>query len=88
MRSGKGENSWDCDDDGTYGLYCCWDKSLPIPTWQNTEECLELAVNMYVKGVLKDARRYGTTDKENRGFNLEDVYTYIGIKKEDKNESE
>lgn len=43
---GKGENSWDCDDDATFGLSC------PAHT-------LEDAVGETVKCVLKSRRRYG-----------------------------
>jgi hypothetical protein len=80
MRAGKGENSWDCGDDGTFGMHRSWEKPLPVPTWQNTDVCAKLAVVIYVKEVFKDAKRYGTAEKENRGFSLEDDFKYIGSK--------
>jgi hypothetical protein len=43
---GKGENSWDCDDDATYSLTC-----------QATTP--EAAVAKMVESVLRDRRRYG-----------------------------
>lgn len=45
--SGKGENSWDCGDDGLYGLSC--DATTP-----------EEAVGRVVASVLKSRRKYGT----------------------------
>lgn len=77
MHSGKGENSWDCGDDATYGLYCSWDKNKP--SWKNSKESMKLAVDYYVEHVLKDTKRYGGSESE-RGVKNSDVYVYIGRK--------
>lgn len=44
--AGKGENSWDCDDDGIYGM-------------GTNEATVGGAVGEYVKAVLKNRERYG-----------------------------
>ncbi len=77
MRSGKGENSWDCGDDGCYGLSGGWDKSEP--SWMKPNEHLKLAVDYYVGHVMKDAKRYGSGSGD-RGINYKDEYVYIGRK--------
>ena len=43
---GKGENSWDCDDDATFGL-CC------------KADTVEEGIGKFVQSVLRDRRRYG-----------------------------
>jgi len=78
MVSGKGENSWDCGDDGTFGLSAPWRFDI-IPNWTNRQECIRLAIQYYVDGVLKDAFRYGGSSSE-RGVNRDSVYSYIGTK--------
>ncbi len=78
MISGKGENSWDCGDDATYGLYAPW-KSKVIPSWNNQKECAEIALKMYTDGVLRDAKKYGGSESE-RGIKSKDGYTYIGFR--------
>jgi hypothetical protein len=50
--SGKGENSWDCGDDGLYGC--------------GSSGTMEDAIGHTVTSVLKSRRRYGETD-ETRG---------------------
>ena len=76
--SGKGENDWDCGDDGTYGLYCGWDG--PVPGWDNRQDLARLATDKYVAGVLKDAKRYGGSQSD-MGINSKDVYEYVGWKR-------
>lgn len=77
LYSGKGENSWDCGDDGTYGLSMDW-KYLK-PTWENKNECARLAIDYYVESVLKNAKRYGGSSSD-RGINKNSIYKFIGIK--------
>lgn len=77
MRSGKGENSWDCGDDGTFGMGAPW--KGPAPRWDNMKETVPAAVALYVDHVLKDAKKYGGSDGE-RGIRASDVYEYIGRK--------
>lgn len=77
MRSGKGENSWDCGDDGSYGLSTRWEGSQIH--WKNMKELQEQATWLYVESVLKDSKRYGGSNSE-RGIRSSDTYTYIGKK--------
>lgn len=76
MRSGKGENSWDCDDDGSFGMSMPW-KHSEIPNFSNLEKCNELAVKDYVNSALKDAKRYGSGSGP-RGIKSTDQFAYIG----------
>jgi hypothetical protein len=47
---GKGENSWDCGDDGLFGMYC-------------QANSVEEAIGKVVASSLKDRRRYGQTSE-------------------------
>ena len=76
MRAGKGENSWDCGDDGTFGSHGPWRHVRP--TWMNRAEIAKLAVEDYVKSVLKDAKKYGRGDGE-QGISAADAFEYIGM---------
>lgn len=49
--SGKGENSWDCGDDGIYG--CSFDVSV------SGQETIEGAINAYIAKVIENRKRYG-----------------------------
>lgn len=77
MFSGKGENSWDCGDDAIYGMSYSWDHL--IPNWQNTNECINLATEDYIKHVLKNAKRYGGSDSET-GIRASLPYSIVGRK--------
>lgn len=79
--SGKGENSWDCGDNGSYGLGMPWKHALP--SWQESsrEETAKLACDEYVTHVLEQAGRYGSSKSE-KGISSKDVYEYIGFKKD------
>lgn len=77
MIAGKGENSWDIDDDGSFGMSAPWDG--PRVTWKNRDECAEIAVRYYVNSALKDARRYGSGSGD-RGISRDDSFQYIGRK--------
>lgn len=79
MHSGKGENSWDCGDDGTYGLSCAWKHAPPTWKYDDVKFAAEIATSIYVEGVLKDAKRYGGSSSAT-GINSKDVYEYIGLK--------
>ena len=83
MYSGKGENSWDCGDDGSYGLHCSWPYELP--TYKTVERDLELAVELYVEHVMDDVRRYGGSSSE-RGVSRDAVFKYIGPEKKETGE--
>lgn len=75
MRSGKGENSWDCGNDGTYGLGAEW--KFNIPSWENVAESKKLAVAYYVDHVLKDAKKYGSGSGD-LGIKASDFFEYVG----------
>lgn len=75
MRSGKGENSWDCGDDGIFGLTTQW--NYDRPNWSNRDEMAKLAAQEYVAEVLKDAKRYGGSSGE-RGIRSSDSFEYVG----------
>lgn len=51
MFAGKGENSWDCDDDAIFGM-------------GSSERTCAGAVGEYIKAVLKNRERYGQPRKE------------------------
>jgi hypothetical protein len=79
MRRGKGENSWDCDDDGSFGLHTGW--KFESPTWQNRDKCAELAVRYYVDSAKKEAKKYGSGSGP-RGIKSDSEFTYIGRRQE------
>lgn len=57
MRAGKGENSYDCDDDAIFGL--SRDYKGPEPTWQNKKAVFEWCCRRYCEEAFKDIRKYG-----------------------------
>jgi hypothetical protein len=86
MRAGKGENSWDCGDDGSFGLTMQWKHVRP--TWMNVDEVARLAIAEYVDDARKDAKRYGSGSGE-RGIKSIDTFEYIGrVKMNDQGSSE
>lgn len=74
MRAGKGENSWDCDDDGSFGIHMPWKHERP--TWQNRKESVRLAVKDYILSAQKDAKRYGSGSGE-RGIKASDTFEVL-----------
>lgn len=79
MHAGKGENSWDCDDDGAFGVSKAWGHERP--TWLNREAMAKIAVQEYAENCLKDAARYGSGSGE-RGARKSDAFEYIGREKQ------
>ena len=75
MRSGKGENSWDCGDDGTYGLTQPWTHERP--SWTNRAAVTRLAIEDYVAHVRGAAKKYGSSAGE-RGIKSTDAFEYLG----------
>lgn len=75
MRAGKGENSWDIDDDGSFGL--CMEWKHAAPTWNNKREMERLAVLDYVNNTQKSARKYGSGSGEH-GISYSDTFEFIG----------
>lgn len=47
---GKGENSWDCGEDGMYGLSCC-------------ANSIENAISKCVESAMESRRKYGTPER-------------------------
>lgn len=76
--SGKGENSWDCGDDGIYGIFQEWKGTTP--SFGVTNTLAQEVADYYVSGVLKNAKRYGGSSSE-RGISSDSVYKYIGRKR-------
>lgn len=74
MRAGKGENSWDCDDDGTYGLYSSWNGTQP--NWDNKKLVTREAIEYYCAGAIKDAKKYGRGSGEH-GISATDLVQII-----------
>lgn len=78
MRAGKGENSWDCEDDGLYGMCFPWEGSTV--RWTNQEQLLKEALAYYCESVSKDIKKYGKAkdDKELSAWHV--GYKYLGRK--------
>lgn len=83
--SGKGENSWDCGDDGICGLSSVWKDE--IPNWTNREECAKKAAIHYIESVFNNAKRYGGSSGKN-GIRHGLPYQYIGRKPNESNGQE
>lgn len=75
MRAGKGENSWDCGDDGVFGVTQNWKHARP--TWDNKVEMIRLAISDYAQRALKDAKRYGSGGGEH-GIRFTDQFEFVG----------
>lgn len=75
MRAGKGENSYDCDDDGSFGLYTNWPHEAP--SYLTRDADAQKAIDIYVENIKQDAKRYGSGAGE-RGIKSSDVYEYVG----------
>lgn len=79
MRAGKGENSWDCEPDGSYGLYGPYNG--PKYTWKNRDEVYKYCCDHYVESTMNDAKKYGGSSSK-RGIMPTDQYTYLGRQKQ------
>jgi len=75
--SGKGENFWDCGDDGSYGLSAPWNFERPM--WDKRDQSAEKAVRYYVDHVMKSVARYGGSTSE-RGIRKDLAFEYFGRK--------
>jgi hypothetical protein len=79
MHAGKGENSYDLDDDGTYGMSGPY-KGPELKKWNDNEKLYRYAVEYYCnhvhKSIMKRGRASGdTVDRKDGSFE------YIGIKR-------
>jgi hypothetical protein len=78
--AGKGENSWDCGDDASYGLTCPYEG--PMPSWQNRDAVFERCVRVYCDHVSKSIKRYGRSSGD-EAPNDEVAFKYIGRIRQD-----
>ena len=74
MRAGKGENSWDCGDDGSFGLTMSWNHKRP--NWLDKSESVREAIREYADNALKDAKRYGAGGGE-QGIRASDQLEFV-----------
>jgi hypothetical protein len=79
MHSGKGESGYDCDDDGSFGLYMSWPHKWEGHKNGAMQEASRRAVRHYVNEVYKTVRRYGGSSGE-RGVSIESTYKFLGVK--------
>lgn len=75
LRAGKGENSWDLDDDGSYGMTCPYDG--PEISWGNQEAVYAHCCLRYCESAAKDIKRYGRAGDDNAPSGAFG-FTYIG----------
>lgn len=83
MHSGKGTTSYNCDDDGTYGMSGPY-KGPKITKWNEREKLYQYAVEYYCENAYNDIKRYGraggdTVDSKDPSFK------FIGFKKDPNN---
>lgn len=84
-RAGKGENSWDCGDDATYGVSRQYNG--PEVTWANEKAVFEYCVRTYCDGVMKDIGRYGRASGDTALDSKVSDFSFIGTKREPTNDS-
>jgi hypothetical protein len=77
--AGKGENSWDCDDDATYGLSTQWVYDTNF-SWNNREKVAELAISEYLKTVSKHIKKYGRSSDDTDLPSSDTSWSYVGVK--------
>jgi hypothetical protein len=77
MRAGKGENSWDLDDDGSFGMTAPYDG--PAPSWKNQEEVFAHCCLRYCESAAKDIKRYGRASGDSEPHDAFG-FKYIGRK--------
>jgi hypothetical protein len=71
LRAGKGENSYDCDDDGSFGLSCLYDG--PAPEWTNKNSVFAHVCKKYCESAFKDIQKYGCAGGDTEPS---DVFTF------------
>lgn len=79
-RAGKGENSWDCGDDATYGLSTPY-KGPKLSGWNDRELFFKYAVESYCGSVSNSIKRYGRASTDRELPSSDTTYEYIGLKK-------
>jgi hypothetical protein len=79
MHSGKGTTSYNCGDDGIYGMTVPWEGKKTI-TYRMHEEVYEYTCKEYCKSCMRDIKRYGRGGGDD--LNKEEVgFEYIGYDK-------
>lgn len=82
MHSGKGENSWDCDDDGTLGI--CGPYEGPKPTYENNDEVYEFICRKYCDESMRSIKKYGRAGGDESPRDVSG-FKYLGRKKSEGN---
>lgn len=77
--AGKGENSWDCGDDASYGVTCPY--KGPKPSWKNRDEVFEFCCRSYCEDVSKSIKRYGRASGDTLPHD-EVGFKYLGPKRD------
>lgn len=72
--SGKGENSWDCRDDGIFGCSLVFDEPY---RFDRRDEFCEIAARGYFDRVIRNVKRYGSAKD---GPSPKAEFKYIGRK--------
>ena len=78
MHAGKGTTSYNCDDDGTYGLTCPYE-GPKLNRWEDREKLYRYAVEYYCKSVHRDIKKRGRASGDTCDIN-DGSFEYIGIK--------
>lgn len=78
--AGKGENSWDLDDNASYGMTCPYEG--PTPRFNNQDEVFEICCRKYCEDVSKSIKRYGRASGDDVSSD-EIGFKYLGRKRDE-----
>lgn len=78
--AGKGENSWDCGDDGTYGMSRPYSGPDIKSIWLNQESVFEYCCLKYCEHVVRDIQKYGRASDDQLLPKDLILFSYIGRK--------
>ena len=85
MHAGKGTTSYNCDDDGTYGMSGPY-KGPELKKWEDREKLYKYAVKYYCEHAYNNIKKRGRAGGDTVDHN-DSSFKYIGIKKESNNEN-
>lgn len=77
MHAGKGTTSYNCDDDGTYGLYCQYE-GPELKKWDDREKLYEYAAKYYCEHAYKNIEKRGRASGDDIDRS-DSSFEYIGI---------
>ncbi len=77
---GKGENSWDCDDDASFGISAPYNG--PKASWQSQKDVFDYCCQYYCENVSKSIQRYGRVSSDSDLKSDVVGYKYLGFKKD------